>query len=34
MTTNADELWNKYKEATWNTMSVPPATIWETKEND
>jgi hypothetical protein len=29
-----DKLWEDYKEATWNTMSVAPATIWETKEND
>jgi hypothetical protein len=29
-----DLLWNNYKNATWNTMSVPNATIWETKEND
>jgi len=34
MDKNLDQLWNNYKEATWNTMSVAPATIWETKEND
>jgi hypothetical protein len=29
-----DELWNNYKKATWQELSVAPATIWETKEND
>jgi len=29
-----DQLWNNYKKATWQELSVPNATIWETKEND
>jgi hypothetical protein len=29
-----DKLWEDFKSNTWQKMSVPTATIWETKEND
>jgi hypothetical protein len=29
-----DKLWSDFKAKTWQDMSVPSATIWETREAD
>jgi hypothetical protein len=29
-----DKLWEDFKSSTWQAVSVPPVTIWETEEAD